>query len=66
MFQGLGNLIVLFELVLCIPILVIVVYLIIKDPLGGLTGLFLFGLVCSRAIHHWRRALGKARDHSRS
>ena len=56
MFQGLSNLIVLIELVLCIPILVIVVYLIIKDPLGGLTGLFLFGLVCSRGVHHWRRA----------
>jgi len=55
--QGLSNLIVLAELVLLIPILVIVVGIIIMDPLGGLTGLFLFGLVVSRGVHHWRRAL---------
>jgi hypothetical protein len=59
MFQGLSNLIVLVELILVIPILVIVVGIIIMDPLGGLAGLFLFGLVCSRAVHHWRRAISK-------
>ena len=57
MFGGLGNLIVLVELVLVIPILVIVIGIIIMDPLGGLTGVFLFGLFCSRIVHHWRRAL---------
>jgi len=56
MFQGLSNLIVLVELVLVIPVLVIVVGIIIMDPLGGLAGVFLFGLVCSRIVHHWRRA----------
>jgi hypothetical protein len=49
--QGLGNLITLAELILVIPILIII----IMDPLGGLAGLFLFGLFCSRIVHHWRR-----------
>lgn len=53
--QGLGNLITLAELILVIPILIIVVGIIIMDPLGGLAGLFLFGLFCSRIVHHWRR-----------
>ena len=57
--QGLSNLIVLVELVLVIPILVIVVGIIIMDPLGGLAGVFLFGLVCSRVVHYWRRARPK-------
>jgi hypothetical protein len=65
MFQGLSNLIILIELVLVIPLLVIVVGLITKDPLGGLTGVFLFGLVCSRGVHHWRRALQSGRIQSR-
>ncbi len=64
MFQGLSNLIVLVELVLVIPLLMLAVGLIIKDPLGGLTGLFLFGLVCSRGVHHWRRALQSGRNPS--
>ena len=55
MFRGVGNLIVLAELLLVIPLLVIVVGLIIMDPLGGLTGLFLFGLFVSRGVYHWRR-----------
>ena len=55
MFQGLTNLIVLVQLVLVIPMLVIVIGVIIMHPLGGLVGLFLFGLLCSRIVHHWRR-----------
>jgi hypothetical protein len=26
--------------------------------LGGLAGLFLFGLFCSRVVHHWTRVGG--------
>jgi hypothetical protein len=32
-----------------------VVGIIILHPLGGLAGLFLFGLLFSRVVHHWRR-----------
>ena len=53
----LGNLIVLVELLLVVPIIVIVIGIVIMDPLGGLIGLSLFGLVSWRIVHHWRRVL---------
>ena len=56
MFRGLTNLIVLAELVLCVPVVFIVIALIIKDPLGGLLGVSAFALLCSRIVHHWRRS----------
>jgi hypothetical protein len=66
MFGGLGSLIVLTELVLAIPVLVIVIGIIIMDPLGGLAGVFLFGLVCSRVVHHWRRTSRKDSAYQRT
>ena len=53
----LGNLIVLVELLLVVPIMVIVIGIIIMDPLGGLIGLSLFGLLSWRIVHHWRHGL---------
>jgi len=62
MFQGFSTLISLIQLVLAIPVLVIVIGIIIMDPLGGLAGVFFFGLVCSRIVHHWRRVGPSSRD----
>ncbi len=55
MFGGFSVLIALAQLLAALALLVIVVGIIILHPLGGLIGLFLFGLVVARAVHHWRR-----------
>jgi hypothetical protein len=55
-FGAFSTLIALAQLLAAFVLLVIVVGIIILHPLGGLVGLFLFGLLCSRVVHHWRSA----------
>jgi hypothetical protein len=55
MFGAFSTLIALAQLFAAVVLLVLVVGIIILHPLGGLAGLFLFALFCSRVVHRWTR-----------
>jgi hypothetical protein len=56
MFGAFSTLIALGQVFAAVVLLLLVVGIIIVHPLGGLAGLFLFGLFCSRVVHGWTRA----------